>query len=99
MMENGSIIKDKDMEFHQMHKETNIKDNGRMIKNKDLVKLNMEMEISIQDNFKMIKNMDLGNSFMMEINMKVYFKMTNFMDKEIYNYKTKSKMDYLKMDL
>jgi len=47
----------------------------------------------------MIKNMDLGNSFMMEINMKVYFKMTNFMDKEIYNYKTKSKMDYLKMDL
>jgi len=47
MMENGSIIKDKDMGFHQMHKETNIKDNGRMIKNKDLVKLNVEMEISI----------------------------------------------------
>ena len=45
MMENGSIIKDKDMEYHLMHKMINIKDYGVMIKNKDLDKLNMEMEI------------------------------------------------------
>ena len=98
MKENGSIIKGKDMEFHLMHKMINIKDYGVMIKNKDLDKFNMEMEIIIQDNFKMIKNMDQASLYTMEINMKVYFKMTNFMDKENYNYKIKFKKEYLKMD-
>lgn len=53
ILDNGKMILNKEMEFKQMKKETDMKDNSKTILDKDLVSKNLLMVINIQASGKM----------------------------------------------